>query len=77
MLMSLLQSRVPREYLSAMSSLHRFTVRICCETARNSCETAAKLAKHPVRNTRNTRETPAKHLRNTCETPAKHTVCNR
>eukprot|EP00966_Prymnesium_polylepis_P285169 6587331-Prymnesium_polylepis.1 len=39
--------------LAAVGSLHGFTVRIRCETARNSCETAAKLVKHPVRNPRN------------------------
>ena len=59
-------------YLSATGFLHRFTVRICCETARNSCETAAR----QPRNSRNTLcetcKTPAKHLRNTRETLVKH-----
>jgi hypothetical protein len=36
------------EDLRLTSLLHRFTVRIRCETARNSCETAAKLVKHPA-----------------------------
>eukprot|EP00966_Prymnesium_polylepis_P181099 4194663-Prymnesium_polylepis.1 len=32
--------------LAAVGSLHGFTVQIRCETARNSCETAAKRARH-------------------------------
>ena len=50
------------------SDTHIVSPRTPCETSRNSRETAAKLAKHPVRNPRNTCETPAKHSRNTRET---------
>ena len=40
--------------LSLTSSLHGFTVRISCETARDSRETAAKLVKQHARDSRET-----------------------
>jgi len=61
--------RLASRYLSATGFLHRFTVRICCETARNSCETAARQPRNSQNtlytNPRNTRETLVKHPRDT------------